>query len=385
VRSAVGAGETERLLRLLPIAVVALVASVDVLAGPTIFVPLLAVGPAFASLSGGARRAVAIGCLAIVLCLGLAIFNGILGTWRNNLTFVSILGVTAASAVAGHLRERRERELADVRTVAEVAQRVLLPPVPRRVGALHVAASYISASAHARIGGDLYEVVNTPAGVRLLVGDVRGKGLDAVETAAVMLGAFREAAYDEPGLPEVTVRLEKALNRRLTDEEFVTAVLAEVRTDGHVTLVNCGHPAPLVVGPRGPVSPAEPPDVAPPLGMTSLVEIPRAAYDVAFTTGDLMLFYTDGIIEARDPAGRFYPLVERAELLRGRPPEAGLELLERELLAHVSAPVSDDAAMLLIRHRGQGDMASGTRAPGGTAQSARGGAADVETRPSPGR
>lgn len=350
MRSTVGRSEPERLLRVLPIAVILLISTIDLLAGPTVVIPLLAVGPAFASLAGGARHTALMGVVAIVLCFGLAVYNGVLGTWRNDLTFLSIMGVTAASSLAALLRERRERELADVRTVAEVAQRVLLRPVPSRVGGVHLAARYISASAHARIGGDLYEVVNTPAGVRLLVGDVRGKGLDAVETAAVMLGAFREAAYDEPDLPGVVKRLEQALNRRLSGEDFVTAVLAEVDGD-RVALVNCGHPPPLIVHARGEVTTVEPEDVAPPLGLTALVDVPRESHSVRFAPGDQILFYTDGVIEARDRQDRFYPLAERARILCGAEPEAGLEALEADLLRHVSAPVSDDAAMLLLRHR----------------------------------
>lgn len=58
-----------------------------------------------------------------------------------------------------------------------------------------------SAVGEARIGGDLYEVVSAPgSGLRVIVGDVQGKGLEAVETAAKVLGAFHEAAHDEPGL-----------------------------------------------------------------------------------------------------------------------------------------------------------------------------------------
>lgn len=101
------------------------------------------------------------------------------------------------------MRERREAELASVRSIAEVAQRVLLRPVPRTAGGLSAAVSYTAAVAEARIGGDLYEVVTSPGGVRVIVGDVQGKGLDAVETAADVLGAFREAAHDEPGLTGV--------------------------------------------------------------------------------------------------------------------------------------------------------------------------------------
>lgn len=144
-----------------------------------------------------------------------------------------------------------------MRQVAEAAQRVLLRPVPRRAGDLRVALSYTSAAAEARIGGDLYEVVTTPQGVRLLIGDVQGKGLAAVETAAWVLGAFREAAYDEADLGDIGDRLEASLARHLGGEQFVTAIIAEIH-DKEMSLVNFGHPAPLLILSDGEVHAPEP-------------------------------------------------------------------------------------------------------------------------------
>jgi serine phosphatase RsbU (regulator of sigma subunit) len=349
-------------LRWLPFAMMIIVALGDLVAGhSTGYRPLLSLGPAFASLSCGIRRTALVGLLAVVLCAALSISDDTVGSRHNNLTFVSIGGVTAAAMLASMIRERGQRELADMRMVAEAAQRVLLRPVPRRVGPVHAAVCYISAAARARIGGDLYEIVAMPRGVRLIVGDVQGKGLDAVETAAVVLGAFREAAHDEPDLAGVARRLETALGRNLTGEQFVTAVLAEVRPDGaasegspgRVALLNCGHPAPLVVRADGGIEFAEPPDVAPPLGMAALVDAPPATYEIPFAPGDQMLLYTDGVIEARDGAGAFYPLAERAHLIQGADPEDALDKLRADLTRHVGAPITDDAAMLLLRRRDQ--------------------------------
>ncbi|MGH3325723.1 MAG: hypothetical protein ACRDOV_15050, partial [Streptomyces sp.] len=170
---------------------------VDVAAGPGIgFLPMMALGPAFAGLIGNVRRSALIGALALALSLMLSFYNDQLGERRGYTTLFSVAGVVVAGVAATALRERREAELASVRSIAEAAQRVLLRPVPRSAGPLRAAVSYTSAMADARIGGDLYEVVTSPFGVRIIVGDVQGKGLEAVETAAVVLGAFREAAHD---------------------------------------------------------------------------------------------------------------------------------------------------------------------------------------------
>ncbi|CAL9595877.1 hypothetical protein SUDANB106_05343 [Streptomyces sp. enrichment culture] len=343
--------DSYRLLAGLPFAAMTVVALVDVTAGPEVgFLPLLSLGPAFASLVGGMRRTALIGLLALVLCFCLASYDGLLETTRGYTALLSVAGVSAAGLVAAAIRQRREAELANMRSIAEVAQRVLLRPVPRAAGHLRIAVSYTSAVAEARIGGDLYEVVNSPSGVRVIVGDVQGKGLEAVETAAVVLAAFREAAYDEPDLAAVSARLERSVNRHMTQERFVTAVLAETHEDRSVTLLNHGHPSPLVVRADGTAHLAEPPETAPPLGM-GLDLKPPEPYGLSLAPGDQMLLYTDGVTEARDPDDRFYPLVRRAFLLRETNPDIGLESLCRDLVTHVGGPLQDDAAMLLLRYR----------------------------------
>ena len=104
-------------------------------------------------------------------------------------------------------------------------------PLPRQVGPLELRVVYLAAAAEARVGGDLYEVTRTQFGIRLIVGDVRGKGLDAVEIAADVLGVFREVAHEVYTLAEVARRIDASLARRPAaplDPEFVTAVLAEI-------------------------------------------------------------------------------------------------------------------------------------------------------------
>lgn len=341
-----------RLLAALPFIAMGIVVLVDVVAGPGIgFLPMMALGPAFAGLIGNVRRSVVIGAVALTLSLMLSIFNSQVDDRRGYTTLISVAGVAIAGVAATSMRERREAELASVRSIAETAQRVLLRPVPRNVGQLRAAVSYTSAMAEARIGGDLYEMVISPTGVRLIVGDVQGKGLDAVETAAVVVGAFREAAYDEPDLMAVGKRLERALARHLLGEKFVTAVLAEVRERDGATLLNFGHPAPLLIRPDGSVHYAEPHDRALPLGLDFEEGPAPEPHVVPFVPGDQLLFYTDGVSEARDRVNRFYPLDERGDLLKDPDPDAALAAVRQDVADHMGVPPHDDAAMLLLRYR----------------------------------
>jgi serine phosphatase RsbU (regulator of sigma subunit) len=342
------------LLAALPFVAMGIVVLVDFTAGAGIgFLPMMALGPAFAGLIGNVRRSALIGTVALLLSLMLSIENDQLGERRGYTTLLSVAGVAIAGVAATALRQRREAELASVRSIAEAAQRVLLRPVPRSAGHLRTAVSYTSAMADARIGGDLYEVVISPTGVRIIVGDVQGKGLEAVETAAVVVGAFREAAYDEPDLMAVGKRLERALARHLLGEKFVTAVLAEVRERDGATLLNFGHPAPLMIRPDGSVDFAEPPVRALPLGLDLEDGPAPQPHLVPFIPGDQLLFYTDGVSEARDRANRFYPLDERGDLFNDPDPDAALAAVRHDLADHVGAPPHDDAAMLLLRYRDQ--------------------------------
>lgn len=175
------------------------------------------------------------------------------------------------------------RELRQVQEVADAAQRVLLRPPPPRLDGLTVAAGQLCAARGAVVGGDLYEVMATPYGVRVIMGDVRGHGLGPLGAVAAVLGSFREAAHDEPDLAGVLRRLDRALQRHLRErargehpaccagepesplaEEFVTVLLLEIRDDGLVLALNCGHPWPYRL--CGGAEPLLPGDPLPPLG-----------------------------------------------------------------------------------------------------------------------
>jgi serine phosphatase RsbU (regulator of sigma subunit) len=332
-----------------PFCLMALVVVADVLAGPQIgLLPLLSLGPALAPVSLGPARTTLTGVLAIVLSVLVASFDGIGFSLRAVVAVTTIVGVTAAGVLASAARQRGERELVNVRAVADVAQRVLLRQVPRRVGQVLIAMRYISAAAAARIGGDLYDVVALAGTARLIVADVQGKGLAAVQTAAVVLASFRESVYDAPDLGGIAEHIELSLEHQAPEGKFVTAIIAEVDREGtEIRLLNCGHPAPLLVS-GGLARLAEPVEAALPLGLAGLAAGDRKEYTVPFGSGDRMLFYTDGISEARDKAGAFYPLDRCGALLGGPDPDAALGQLYDDVLGHVGGRLHDDSAALFV-------------------------------------
>ena len=365
---------TQVALGALPFLVLAAVTLIDVLVGHSIgLLALLSLGPAFAAVVGGLRRMIIVSCLALALCAFLATYMDQVIDLDDELAFVTVLGVSVAGVIASTVRERQERELADVRTVAEVAQRVLLRPVPAESGAVRIAVRYISATSRATIGGDRSEVIAAPDATRFIIGDVQGKGLEAVKMASTVLGAFRQVAPDTSDLAVIAARIEATLARELSDEQFVTAIVAQVSADGSkVELLNRGHPPPLLVDGAGPRL-LEAAEGGLPLGLAQLEADPghlgqpgqagQAAQPgqaaqagspgrtavIEVGPGDQILFYTDGVSEARGRSGEFFPLAQSRAVRDAGDPDQILDALSAEVLRHVGHALDDDAAMLLIR------------------------------------
>ncbi|MBO1336929.1 PP2C family protein-serine/threonine phosphatase [Streptomyces sp. VRA16 Mangrove soil] len=235
----------------------------------------------------------------------------------------------------------RVADLARLTEVVRVAQAAILHPVEARVGGIDVSTRHHCPVRGSSVGGDVFDVAHTPYGPRLLIGDVRGHGLDAIRTTALLARTFRDAAYTTPELSSVAAQLNRRLAPELGPEDFVTALFAEF-APGEVRLVNCGHPPPLRLGARA--SFLEPPAPDSPLGLA-----PRPAQArYLLQPGDRLLFYTDGLTEARDASGAEFPLLDRAGgLLSAVLPDDALDALYGAVTAHTGGPLRDDVALVL--------------------------------------
>ncbi|MCX5416382.1 PP2C family protein-serine/threonine phosphatase [Streptomyces sp. NBC_00059] len=353
------AARTGRALVVVPIAWIVVVSVIDVLAPSDIHLgPLLVAAPAITPSFGGPRTVGLVAALAVVAqtVIGVLRDTDELFSANHEAQIIALVLVGVSLVIFCVLRERRARELAQVRYVSEAAQRVVLPPLPREIGPLRVGSLYLAAEAEAQIGGDLYAAVRTASGTRLIVGDVRGKGMTAVNDAALLLGAFRGAAHRQASLGEVVAYLDRSVCWDLmkpggTDrygETFITATVLDIPDrDGQVEMVACGHPPPVVLRDGLPTT-MEARHPAPPLGLGELGH-PRYHVDsFDFEPGDLLLLYTDGVTEARDTTGAFYPLAERVTGWTGIGPDAFLGRFRHDLLRHVGGHLDDDAAMIVV-------------------------------------
>ena len=294
------------------------------------------------------QTVLAVGVLTTVVGVAFAGADGHL----TPIGIVNVVGIVLATGIAttvATVRQRQLDQIADLQRLAGVAQQAVLRPLGPQLGSLAVAARYISATAAADIGGDLYEALDTPYGVRIIIGDVRGKGLDAVRLASIVLGSYRHVAYERADLRAVVADLDRAVARNVGDEDFVTAALVEER-GGTLTIVNCGHPAPLLLR-RGQVIPLESPAPAPPLGFMPVAR-PRVE---RLEPGDRLLLFTDGLGEARRD-GEFFPTADRAWRLLGHGTVGdGLASLESALVDWVHGQLDDDIALLLLEYAGPDD------------------------------
>ncbi|MGW1255281.1 PP2C family protein-serine/threonine phosphatase [Streptomyces sp. NPDC002513] len=292
----------------------------------------------------------------------------------------SAVFLAAGAGLLLHVRHACLRELRQARKVAGAAQSVLLRPLPQWIDGLRVAAAQVSADRGATVGGDLYEVIATEHGVRIVMGDVRGHGLAALATAAAVLGSFREAVHDEPELAPVLRRLDRTLARHLRErlraehpssggepdnpvaEEFVTLLLLEIGREGELRVLNCGHPWPYLLdrGEADLLSSAEP---LPPLGPFPLPEDLPALDCGRLAPGQALFLYTDGAEDARDPQGRFFLLAAiLTEAVREDVvPQRVLRTVFTGLQRHTGARLTDDVALLVVRNDRHGDAPSGAR------------------------
>ncbi|QKW21944.1 serine/threonine-protein phosphatase [Kitasatospora sp. NA04385] len=353
---------------------IAIVSVADYLSGQDRYLaPLMVVVPSVAALTLRPRELLAVCFLGLLALLGLSRYDQVDNLADNRFLYgamVSYVAVTALSAGIAELRMRRASAFAAVSSVAEAAQRALLRQPEPVVGPLRLAVRYVSAADAARIGGDLYSVLDTPYGTRVLVGDVRGKGLGAVQTAAVVLGAFREAAYDEEQLPAVAGRIEASMHRHVPDGEFTTAVFAAFREPGSVDLLHLGHVPPLRVHADGTVEAVEFADPWVPLGLGHLVAGRPSPTAVPFGPRDVLVLCTDGVVEARGArGGEFYPLAERAgPLVRDgwrslADLDAAVARLYADLRAHTGGELGDDALLLLVTRPGPDAQSQGRTGP----------------------
>jgi hypothetical protein len=229
-------------------------------------------------------------------------------TILNTLLLASIV-----YAVWRYEREQRRRQnrLDEEFRNAQEVQRVLIPEDLPALPGFAITTAYRPAQ---EVGGDFFQLIPLAKnGALLVLGDVSGKGLHAAMTVALIVGAVRSAAETTDDPAQILAALNRRLHGRLR-HGFATCLVLRLSADGACSVANAGHLPPFVNGSELDVP------AALPLGL-----VPEAEYEplhLRLAAGEQLTLFTDGLLEARNPAGDLFGFERVAGLLAAQPDAA---------------------------------------------------------------
>ena len=260
--------------------------------------------------------------------------------------------VTEAAAAIDSARLYRESaEKARLESELQLAaefQRALLPEACRSGSHFDVASRSIPCRA---IGGDFYDYFTLTGGAfGFALGDVAGKGPSAALLTAMIQGIFAAHIGTADSPAALITSVNEGLIRRSLRSRFATCVYATLAGDGRLTYCNAGHNPPLLIG-RDSIRRLE-------TGGLILGVFPQAIYDQETLTlepGDLLVMFSDGVIEAFNAAGEEFGEERLRTCLDANRQRSPAELLER-LLSSVRSFASgasqyDDVTALVLRYK----------------------------------
>src|SRR5207302_1808000 len=234
-------------------------------------------------------------------------------------------------ALAKTIQRQRDDFLKDVELAAQV-QRLFLP-----LGAPAIAGLEIAGMMHpARgVGGDYYDYIPIDAHTtQVVIADVAGKGVPAALLMSATAAAMRLEANRDQNMLEQVERLNTEIGALSDPERYVTLLVAEIDTRKRIIhYVNCGHnPALLFRAKTGPLIRMD--SSCPPIGLSPDEICELALVDLA--SGDVMVFYTDGVTEAENRLGEEFGLERLSTVVRD-----GSSLSVEDLMTNIYNTAAD--------------------------------------------
>jgi len=235
--------------------------------------------------------------------------------------------------------------------VAQTLQESLLPPDLPEIPGTELAARYHAAVETADVGGDFYDLFETDSrtwGVAL--GDVSGKGVDAAAVTSLARHTLRASALTSNRPSEILAMLNTALLEQTEHDRFCTAVYGVIRPRfGRlvVTIACAGHPPPFIVRSDGTVEAL--PCAGTLLGIVDDLDLVDVTVELGF--GDKLVFYTDGVIEARSEDGEMFGDERFSQLLREaatRGVNAAADLITNAVIDFQNGRPRDDVALVVV-------------------------------------
>jgi sigma-B regulation protein RsbU (phosphoserine phosphatase) len=240
--------------------------------------------------------------------------------------------------------QRQQKELEDARLI----QRGLLPTTVPQIGGVQLAVSWQPANG---VGGDCFDTLPFGQGLGISIADIAGKGLPAALLMSNLQAAVRAFAQETAAPSSICGSVNRLLCRNMAAGRFATFCYARIgindATGRRIVYANAGHNPPLLIRPDGTFERLTD-------GGTVLGVFPETAYDqgeLALGSGDRLLFYTDGITEARNPDGDEYgeeKLAEAAVMARGEPVDAMKDTLMASVNDFTGGKFDDDATLIVV-------------------------------------
>jgi sigma-B regulation protein RsbU (phosphoserine phosphatase) len=261
--------------------------------------------------------------------------------WED-VTLLEILQREIAEARAARRRdERQQRELEDARLI----QRGLLPTALPQVAGIDIAVAWQPASG---VGGDCFDTLAFGSALGVSIADIAGKGLPAALLMSNLQAAVRAFAHEAADPSSICSSVNRLLCRNMASGRFATFCYARVDpTSRRIVYSNAGHNPPLLIHQNGKVAPLSE-------GGMVLGIFPDSAYVQAalrMSSGDRLVFYTDGISEARNADGDEYGedrLTAAALGARTLAPEAMKDALLADVNGFTGGKFEDDATLIVV-------------------------------------
>ena len=269
--------------------------------------------------------------------------------WYASLAFLT-LNLLLAFEVADKMLAKDELE------IAREIQMGLQPENHPRVGCLDISAFYQPAR---EVGGDYYDIAQLDEHrIAVMIGDVSGKGMPAALYAVKLQGLFESLTSLLTSPKDILVRMNESIKERLQRTYFMTAVLAFINTEsGKMRLARAGHNAPIYYNARKQkVTLLKPTGLGIGLADGDIFAAELAEKEIPLTQDDILVFYTDGIVEAMNAAKEQFGEERLARLVAENSALSAKDLQDKIVydLSHFCsrALLDDDATLVVMKNNG---------------------------------
>ncbi|MGB9790682.1 MAG: PP2C family protein-serine/threonine phosphatase [Thermotoga caldifontis] len=254
-----------------------------------------------------------------------------------------------AATCERYTRLWREIERQRIREQLEIARRIQMNLLPKRLPSsehFEIAASMTPAM---QVGGDYYDVIPVRGCILVTVADIFGKGIPAALLMTSLRSTLRVLAKNSSELSHLANELNNVLCDDLSEDRFVTIVLMCLHRDGRVCMINAGH-NPILLMHSDEVSLIE----AHELPMGIMRDVDYREIEIGLHPNDTLLIYTDGVTEARNETGEEFGLERLMTVVKSSREVSADEIItkvQNELKRFCGeAPQHDDSTMLVVKY-----------------------------------